>query len=64
MPIPIDINVNLDHLTTIKINNIISENDQIYQLHRFISHALRTIDEKSNSNNFDQLMNVEESDSD
>jgi hypothetical protein len=48
MPIPIDINVNLDHLTTIKINNIISENDQIYQLHRFISHALRTIDEKSN----------------
>jgi hypothetical protein len=64
MPISIDIKTNLDHLSIIKINNLISENDQIYQLHRFIFHALKTIDEKSNVKNFEELMNVEESDSD
>lgn len=43
MPLCIDIINNLDDMAIIKINSLISENDQINQLHKFIFHAIKII---------------------
>ncbi len=40
-----------------KINSLITENDQIDNLFKFIDFALKTIDEKANLNILDELMN-------